>query len=80
MTERVTYQGTLAVAKSNGVAPLRCGRCGSTPPAGLDWQAGYDDGTDPQYVGYECQACGNIQGISRAAILRRIRAKRQREW
>lgn len=71
----ITYQQTRALATANDIAPGKCDRCRQVPSTGLSWQYGYDDGTDPQYVGYQCRNCGGIQGMSRKAILARIRAR-----
>lgn len=79
-TSTVTYQGTKALAVDNGISPLRCGRCRNVPGTGLSWQPGYDDGRDPRYLGFQCLNCGNIQGMTRGAILRRIRAMARRGW
>lgn len=60
----------LTLASTHDIAPHRCVNCRET---GLSWQVGYDDGTDPQYVGYQCQNCGQIQGLTGATIRRRAR-------
>ncbi len=68
-----TYADTARVAREHSIAPHRCNRCKQTPDTGLSWRYGVDDGTDPAYFGYQCNACGNSQGLSRATILRRHR-------
>jgi len=69
-------------AREHGVSPSSCRRCGNTAETGLEWQYGYDDGSDPDYVGYQCECCGNIQGLDRADIMAAVpealRAERER--
>jgi hypothetical protein len=61
----------LQVASTHGIAPHRCVNCRQTC---LSWGFGYDDGTDPGYVGFQCQTCGNVQGLTASTIRRRVRA------
>ena len=75
MTTGISYWDTRTLVARNNVAPARCTDCGLTAHRGLSWQVGYDDGTDPNYVGYECCNCGNVQGLTRGAILRRIKRR-----
>jgi hypothetical protein len=63
----------IGLAERLDIAPHRCARCGNTAATGLDWAFGYDNGTDPNYVGYQCRTCGHIQGLTRGTILRRSR-------
>jgi len=74
MTTTTAYQ----LATTHDIAPLRCRRCHQTHASGLSWRYGYDDGTDPDYVGYQCLSCGSVQGLSRSTIQRRIRASRSK--
>lgn len=69
----VTYAHTAALVSDHHITPHRCDRCQATAAEGASWQARYDDGTDPLYIGFQCQNCGNIQGMSRGNILRRVR-------
>jgi len=65
------------LATTHNIAPPRCHNCHQTPASGLSWSYGYDDGTDPDYAGYQCHNCGSVQGLRRATIQRRIGASRQ---
>lgn len=81
MTKTVTYQDTRSLAiRSSAALPTRCHRCGVTRHAGQGWRVGYDDGTDPHYVGLQCNNCGGVTGTTRSAILRRIRTAEKRGW
>jgi len=71
-----TRNETLDLAMTNGIAPQRCRQ---RPETGLSWQYGYDDGSSPVSIGYQCQSCGFIHTLSRAQILRRIRNDRDRQ-
>ncbi len=71
------------IAREQWITPRRCRRCRvrggaisrlSNGLAGTAWTIGYDDGRDPNYVGYQCKNCGNIQGLTRATVLRRAKA------
>jgi hypothetical protein len=58
----------IAFARENGAEPASCDRCLNTETSGLAWTYGYDDGRDAEYIGYECQCCGNVQGLMRGSI------------
>jgi hypothetical protein len=64
------YLQLRSLAAGYGVHPSRCWRCGSRTAG---WKIGEDDGTDPDYVGYQCQGCGAANGLTRNAVRARIR-------
>lgn len=64
-----TYTDLYTLATEHQITPVRCARCGQ---ARGDWHIGYDAGDDPSYVGYQCQGCGHVEGLSRRTILRRV--------
>lgn len=63
----------VGLARKYAVTPARCSRCGATEATGAYWHIGEDDGRDRNYVGYECQHCGNITGLTRQTIMRKVR-------
>jgi hypothetical protein len=71
----MTYQELKTLAESATIEPHRCHRCHNTKASGLSWQYGYDAGTDPNYLGYQCLTCGNIQGLTGAYIRRQARSR-----
>lgn len=68
MTLAKVNTGLIEFAQQHLAEPGKCGRCGNTRESGLRWAYGYDDGRDPDYVGYQCQSCGNVQGLRRDEI------------
>lgn len=65
------------LARNKAITPHRCKRCGNTEPTGGSWTIGYDAGNDPDYVGYQCLSCGNIQGLTLSTVSRKAAAKRR---
>lgn len=61
------------LAARHDVHPSHCWRCRSDTAG---WRIGQDDGSDPDYVGWQCQGCGAANGLSRDAIRARIRRTR----
>lgn len=76
--DQIRYRELLDTAHARGIRPHRCPRCGDRTG---NWQPGYDDHTDPDYVGYQCRSCGAVTGLTRRTILRRARPRRQvQQW
>lgn len=63
----------LAFAVEHGIEPYRCPACRDMKQTGLSWRYGYDDGSDANYLGYQCQRCGAVHGLSARYIRRRAR-------
>lgn len=59
MAPRVN-QDMIDLYRKGRIDPEDCGECGQD-----NWQAGYDNGADPDYVGFQCRGCGHITGITR---------------
>lgn len=60
MAER-TNQRLIELHRQGVIEPGECDDCGRA-----DWQPGYDNGTDPDYVGFQCRGCGSIVGMVRS--------------
>ena len=67
------YLQLAELAERHGVHPSCCWRCGADTAG---WRIGQDDGTDPDYVGWQCRGCGAANGLTRDAIRARIRRMR----
>lgn len=63
------------IASQHRVQPARCARCHNTATTGLSWDYGYDDGTDADYIGYQCRSCGNVQGLTAGHVARVARSR-----
>jgi len=76
MSARVkyTYRDTLELVDQNRIWPIRCYNCKTTLATAGSWNSGQDDHRDRDYVGFQCQNCGAIDGLTRRTILARLRA------
>lgn len=71
VTDRAN-QELLNFAQEHNVTPHRCPRCRQ---AEGNWHYGWDNGRDPNWLGYECQQCGKVVDLSARWIKRKGRAK-----
>jgi hypothetical protein len=63
------------LATAHHITPQKpCRRCKQRTG---NWTTGHDDGTDPNYVGYQCQNCGYVESLTRGTILRQVRNEQE---
>lgn len=60
MAERAN-QRLLELHRQSVIRPGECNECGQD-----NWQPGYDNGTETDYIGFQCLGCGTIVGMVRS--------------
>jgi hypothetical protein len=60
MAERAN-QHLIELHRQDVIAPGECDGCGQD-----NWRPGYDNGTETDYIGFQCLGCGNIVGMVRS--------------